>query len=138
MILTAKIKNQTGAWSAQKKYRVNDVAFDGVNYFTNVSGINSALSVTANWLQLTNNAFTPREIDKTAADISASGSDFVIDLAADSMPVLPILLMVYVDINGDGNPLPLQPVNYNPVTKILAGMNSGDDFADQVVKIFVL
>lgn len=138
MILTAKLKNQAATWSLSKKYRVNDVAFDGINYFTNISGANSVLSNTANWFRITNNAFSPAEVDKTAGNISASGTDYVINLSADGLPALPVLFVVYIDLNGDGHPLPLSPVNYNPVTKILGGMNSPSDFPSQLIKIFVL
>lgn len=138
MMLTAKIKNQAVTWSLLKRFRINDSVFDGINYYTNISGMNSVLTNAANWFKLTNNALNPGEIDKASTDIHAAGTDFVIDLSASIIPALPLLMAVYVDIAGDGHPLPLTPVNYNPVTKILGGMNSPTDFPSQIIKIFVL
>lgn len=139
MQLTAKVKNKSTVWSLLLKPRALDTVSYLGDYYINISGINSVPTVTGNWFKLTNNAISPRDpINKVADDITGTDPNYVINLSADGMPDFPILVSVYVDIDGSGDFEPLPPNNYNPITKILSGMSSPVDFPDQVVKILVL
>lgn len=141
MQLNPKIKNKSLIWSLLLKVRVGTVVNAGGNYYFNTSGINSPVTDTANWFQIFSNVGgggSTSELNKTAADISGTDPDFGLSLAADGLPAFPSILKVYVDILGDDNYLPLDPVIYNPKTKRLSGLSSPVDFASQKIKILFL
>jgi hypothetical protein len=141
MQLTAKIKNKSTAHSLLLKPRVGDVVLSAGVYYQNTSGVNSAVSDTNNWIKIfdTNGGgAVPLVVDKTSADVTGTSPNFVIDLSADGLPAFPASIKVYIDLNNDGNYLPADPVNYNPITKALASMNSPVDFPDQKIKIITL
>lgn len=138
MQLNPKIKNKSLIWSLNLKVRVGTVVNAGGNYYYNTSGINSVVTDASNWFLIFSKSTVPTELNKVAGNISGSDPNFVIDLSADGMPTFPYVLKVYVDIDGDDNYLPIEPVIYNPVTKLLGGLSSPDDFPDQKIKILFL
>jgi hypothetical protein len=132
-----KIKNKNLLHSLLLKVRVGTVVNAGGNYYYNTSGINSAVTDANNWFKIfgaTSGAITP--VDKVAGDITGTDPDFSIDLSSTAVPDFPVIFKVYVDINGDDNYLPVEPVVYNPVSKLLSGLSSPVDFPDQKIKIF--
>lgn len=141
MQLNPKIKNQSLIWSLLLKVRVGTVVNAGGNYYYNTSGKNSAVTDATNWFQIFSNSsggFTPTEINKTAADISGTDPDFGLSIAENGVPEFPTILKLYVDIDGDDNFKPIDPVVFDPATKVISGLSSPTDFPEQKLKIFFL
>lgn len=139
MISTSTIKNKATAWSALLKPRILDTVIAGGETYVNISGINSVVSDTTNWYKITNNNYVPLIIDKVAGNVSGSDPNFYIDLTTSGLPAYPASIKVYISLTGlDADFTLSEPVNYNPVTKILYGMNDPIAYASQKVKIAVL
>jgi len=137
MQITGKIRNKSTAHSLLLKPKVGDVvSFEG-RYYSNISGRNSAVSDSSNWFPLSAGS-DPVIVDKTALNITGTDPDFSISLLNDGIPAFPASLSVYIDLEGDDNYLKVDPVIYDPLTKVLSGMNSPADFADQKIKVVAI
>lgn len=115
-----------------------------VVYGTDVTGVNTISHKVGNgvstYSQLTelvgNNGAISTTLSRTAGAIAGSDPNFYIDLSAAGLPAFPASLSVYVSNTGfSSDYVPISPVNYNPITGILSGMNSPVDFPDQVVMV---
>jgi hypothetical protein len=140
MQLTAKLKNKSTAWSALLKVRVLDVVSNSGNYYQNVSGINGSITDASHWFPIFSpGGSTALQLNKTSTDITGEDPDFQISLSLDGVPAFPASMNVYISTTGlDADYAPVSPVNYNPVTKILHGMNDPLAFPDQKVKVVVI
>ena len=138
MQITAKLRNRTVAWSVNARRRVGDTVTYAGDYYSNTSGKNPVPTDINSWVRLTTLTSTALTINKDAGDITGSDPIYSISLSLDGVPAFPAAMRVYVDIEGDGNFLPVDPVDYNPVTKVLNGMSSPTDFPDQLIKIVVI
>ncbi|MFN0254498.1 hypothetical protein [Pedobacter ureilyticus] len=137
MQLSPKIKNKSLIWSLLLKVRVGTVVNAGGNYYFNTSGKNSAVTDTNNWFQIFSNPGSVTiELNKTAANITGNDPDYGISIANDNAPVFPTILKLYVDILGNGSYQLVDPVIYDPATKMISGLSSPADFPNQKIKIF--
>jgi len=134
MQLTAKLRNKSTQWTDKLKPRVGTVVLNNGSYYFNITGVNSPVSDTANWFKI-QSGISYVEVNKTAANITGTDPNFSISLLSDGLPSYPAAFAVYVDINNTGNYELLSPVIYNPVTKVLSGLSSPNDFPDQKIKI---
>lgn len=137
MQLTSKLKNKSTVWAASLRPRVGDVISSGGVYYCNITGYNGAVSNTLIWFPIgATSGGTELPITKTSTDITGADPFFSLNLSATSIPALPANMLVYVDLNGDGNPQILAPLQYNAGTKILNGMSDPAGFPSQIIKIF--
>jgi hypothetical protein len=138
MQIAPRVKNKNTIWSATLKPRVTDTVISGGLYYVNIAGYNSDLTDTNAWLPAgSTGQSSALEINKTSADITGSDPFFSIDLSAEAIAAFPSGLAVYKDVNGDDNWINVSPVDYDPVGKILRGMDNPADFPDEKIKILV-
>lgn len=137
MQIAVKLRNKNTIWSDLLKPRVGDTVISGGVFYANVSGYNSSISDVQVWIPIGNQGSSSTEIDKTAADITGSEPFFSIDLSADVVFTFPSSFSVYKDPAGDDSWVSVSPIDYDPVNKILRGMDNPADFPDEKIKILV-
>lgn len=138
MQVAVKLRNKNTVWSSLLKPRVGDTVTSGSASYANVSGYNGPISDTTVWIPISSSGgSSATEIDKTAVDITGSDPFFSIDLSADVVSAFPSSFSVYKDPAGDDNWASVSPVDYDPVNKILRGMDNPADFPDEKIKILV-
>ncbi len=137
MQVSAKILNKALNWSAQLKVRVGTVVTgpDG-NTYINTSGVNSVVTNTTNWQLIALATATPA-INLTASAIAGADPNFYVSLSAYSVPAFPKSISAYVDSAGTGAYVLVSPLQYDPVNKILSGLDSPTDFPSQQIMIMV-